>query len=208
MQHSNQLFFLYLAAMALAGCSNLRHQSSEVPVVEAGVAPEPSDAATAKETRSAPANPSRAHPGPQASKLPAPTHNAELLFQAIAAAGAQYRNGGRGHETGFDCSGLVVFVYRTAYGVDLPHNSRAQSDAGAPVARESLQAGDLVFFNTLRSPFSHVGIYVGDGKFIHAPKTGSKVRTENLRSRYWSTRYDGARRIAPEWLAADTAADR
>lgn len=134
-----------------------------------------------------------------------PPPNAELLFQAIAAAGSDYRHGGRRHGTGFDCSGLVAFVYQEAYSLHLPPNSRAQSEYGHAAARENLQPGDLVFFNTQRQPFSHVGIYLGDGKFIHAPKTGSKVRIESLLARYWSTRFDGARRILADLPGADYA---
>jgi cell wall-associated NlpC family hydrolase len=86
-------------------------------------------------------------------------------------------------------------VYREAWGIALPQNARAQSEFGIPIAAPDLQAGDLVFYNTLGAPFSHVGIYLGDGKFVHAPKTGADVRIERVDSRYWATRFDGARRI-------------
>lgn len=128
---------------------------------------------------------------------PAPTpQHTEALLQAIIALDTDYRYGGRSLTNGFDCSGLVAHVYKTAWGIDLPHNARAQSDFGTPVEASALRPGDLVFYNTLNQPYSHVGIYLGEGKFIHAPKTGARVRIESLRTSYWLRRFDGARRLA------------
>jgi cell wall-associated NlpC family hydrolase len=120
---------------------------------------------------------------------------AEALLQALTSIGVEYRNAGNSHANGFDCSGLVAHVYREAWGIALPQNARAQSQLGVSVTRAELQAGDLVFYNTLNAPFSHVGIYLGDGKFVHAPKQGAQVRTENMDGAYWTRRFDGARRI-------------
>lgn len=128
---------------------------------------------------------------------PARAERSEALLQALLALGVDYRNGGKSPATGFDCSGLVAYVYREAWGVRLPPNAAAQSRAGMPVSLAELQAGDLVFYNTQKQPFSHVGIYLGDGRFVHAPKTGAQVRIESLQSAYWAQRYDGARRIEP-----------
>lgn len=119
----------------------------------------------------------------------------EALLQAIIALDTEYKYGGASHAQGFDCSGLVAYVAKTAWGYELPHNALAQSRHGDAVPFEDLQAGDLVFFNTLNRPFSHVGIYIGNGRFIHAPKMGARVRTEQLHLRYWKTRFDGARRL-------------
>jgi cell wall-associated NlpC family hydrolase len=135
----------------------------------------------------------------------APSGN-DILFHALSAAGVDYRHGGRSQQAGFDCSGLVAFVYREAYGLALPHHTQAQSELGESVSASELQPGDLVFFNTQRKPFSHVGIYIGEGRFIHAPREGSVVRNENLRARYWSTRFDGARRLVPMAIAAASPA--
>jgi len=121
----------------------------------------------------------------------------EALLQAVLALGSDYRYGGESPRTGFDCSGLVAHVFEQAWGVHLPHSAEAQSEAGMPVSLTELKPGDLVFYNTQHRPFSHVGIYVGDGRFVHAPKTGARVRFERLRSRYWLSRFDGARRIRP-----------
>jgi cell wall-associated NlpC family hydrolase len=124
-----------------------------------------------------------------------PAERTEALLQALNAVGVSYRNGGNSHADGFDCSGLVAHVYREAWGISLPRTARGQSEYGVAVVRAELQPGDLVFYNTLNSPYSHVGIYLGDGKFVHAPKQGAQVRVERVDSSYWSRRFDGARRI-------------
>ena len=121
----------------------------------------------------------------------------EALLQAVLALGTQYRYGGESPQTGYDCSGLVAHVFERAWGIRLPHSARAQSEVGTPVSLAELQPGDLVFYDTQHRPYSHVGIYVGDGRFVHAPKTGARVRVESLHKRYWASCFDGARRIAP-----------
>lgn len=130
--------------------------------------------------------------------MPAPQvrpKRSEALLLALMALGVDYRDGGRSPATGFDCSGLVAHVFEQAYGVRLPRNTQAQSEAGLPINAEELEPGDLVFYDTLGRPYSHVGIYLGDGKFVHAPKAGSSVRMESVRSAYWIRRFNGARRI-------------
>ena len=129
--------------------------------------------------------------------VPARAERAEALLQALLALGLDYRYGGNSPVTGFDCSGLVAHVYLEAWNIRLPRNTLAQSEKGAPVSLAELQAGDLVFYDTLKRPYSHVGIYLGDGKFVHAPKAGAQVRIESLKSAYWSQRFNGARRIEP-----------
>jgi cell wall-associated NlpC family hydrolase len=128
-------------------------------------------------------------------KQPGTPRSPELVFQALATAGVPYRRGGQSLESGFDCSGLVAHVYREAFGIQLPHNARAQSRVGKPVSLAALEAGDLVFYNTEQRSFSHVGIYLGDHRFIHAPRPGAAVRVENMRTAYWVRRFDGGRRI-------------
>lgn len=120
----------------------------------------------------------------------------EMLFHVLTSIGVDYTYGGNSPVTGFDCSGLVAHVFREGYGISLPRNARGQSQVGEPVSADALRPGDLVFYNTLNQPFSHVGIYLGDGRFVHAPKTGSTVRIENLKSSYWLKRWNGARRVA------------
>ena len=118
-----------------------------------------------------------------------------VVFQALALLGVHYRLGGRAPATGFDCSGLVRHVFREARGLSLPDTSREMSRIGEKVGRDAMQPGDLVFYNTLRRAFSHVGIYLGDNRFFHAPSTGAEVRIENMDSPYWAPRFNGARRI-------------
>ena len=120
----------------------------------------------------------------------------ELVVRALSFVGVNYRHGGETPETGFDCSGLVRHVYRESLGLLLPRTSRDISRVGESVHRDALQPGDLVFFNTLRRGFSHVGIYLGEDRFVHAPAKGGEVRIEDMRKAYWVKRFNGARRIA------------
>jgi cell wall-associated NlpC family hydrolase len=119
-----------------------------------------------------------------------------LVNQAMNYLGIRYRFGGNSPETGLDCSGLVQTVFRNALGLDLPRTAREMASLGNRVTRSELQPGDLVFFNTMRRNFSHVGIYLGDGRFVHAPARGGAVRVESIGTAYWSKRFNGARRVA------------
>ncbi len=123
------------------------------------------------------------------------TRSPDALFVALASLGIDYRWGGRSPTSGFDCSGLVSHVYRDAFGLEIPAHTTAQSRLGIPVDLAQIETGDLVFYNTLGQPNTHVGIYIGDERFIHAPRTGAAVRIENMRNRYWTSRFSGARRI-------------
>jgi hypothetical protein len=130
-------------------------------------------------------------------ELPPPPQVADLLVSAIGLVGVPYRLGGNDMENGFDCSGFTRYLFEVHAGVVLPRRSQDQASASRfeDVPGFELQPGDLVFFNTLRRANSHVGIYVGDGRFIHAPRTGAVVRLEAMRSSYWLQRFDGARRL-------------
>lgn len=119
----------------------------------------------------------------------------ELVMYAMSLADTPYRFGGNSANGGFDCSGFVGHVYRHSLGVSMPRTSREISRVGKPISLSELSPGDLVFYNTQHASFSHVGIYIGDGKFVHSPKSGDMVRTEQMQMRYWLTRFDGARRI-------------
>ncbi|MDP2795841.1 MAG: C40 family peptidase [Sulfurisoma sp.] len=125
----------------------------------------------------------------------ASTNVQDALEQALDLIGIRYKRGGSSPETGFDCSGFVSHVFKEGLGLYLPRSSREISKAGEVVDKTELQPGDLVFFNTMRRTFSHVGIYLGDNLFVHAPRAGAKVRIEDMRARYWATRYNGARRV-------------
>lgn len=193
-----------LGASVLAGCATSPAPRPDPPaqdtvaafLVERGLAPPPPQA-----------------PSPQAADAPSGLEPAdadaterdgvaEPVVTALNFLGVGYRRGGNSAEQGFDCSGFTRHVYEVSLGIVLPR--RADEQAQAPelrrIARTALQPGDLVFFNTLGRTFSHVGIYVGDGRFIHAPRSGARVRVESMDSSYWRKRYTGARRA--ETLAA------
>lgn len=129
----------------------------------------------------------------------------QLLTTAMGLIGVPYRRGGTSEETGFDCSGFVRAIYQKTAGLTLPRLSAEQAAATEKIQKQDLKPGDLVFFNTMRRAFSHVGIYVGEGKFIHAPRTGAKVRIESMETSYWATRFNGARRVDTSDASAVTA---
>lgn len=122
----------------------------------------------------------------------------DVIISALSLTGIKYKFGGNSPETGFDCSGFVRYVFHNAANLTLPPTARAISQLGKTVKKDELQPGDLVFFNTLKSAFSHVGIYIGDNKFIHAPSSGKVVRVENIQAGYWSSRFNGAQRLDKE----------
>jgi cell wall-associated NlpC family hydrolase len=119
----------------------------------------------------------------------------DLALHAMGMLGINYKRGGSDPETGLDCSGMVRYVFKQALGRDLPRSAIEISRVGEDVSVQDLQAGDLVFYNTMRRGFSHVGIYLGDGKFIHSPSAGGQVRIESMELAYWKKRFDGARRV-------------
>lgn len=119
----------------------------------------------------------------------------ELVMNAMGFLGVPYRRGGNSAETGFDCSGFVRAMYQQTVGLILPRSADQQAAATRTIDKSELRPGDLVFFNTMRRTFSHVGIYIGDNKFIHSPRSGSEVRVEDMRMGYWQTRFNGARRV-------------
>lgn len=122
----------------------------------------------------------------------------DMLTQAMGLLGVPYRRGGSSEETGFDCSGFVRHLYEKSFGRLLPRRADEQAKATETIDRTELKPGDLVFFNTMKRAFSHVGIYVGDGKFIHAPRAGKAIRVDDMRSAYWQKRFNGARRVSSE----------
>jgi len=120
----------------------------------------------------------------------------DLVLSAMNFLGVRYTRGGNSVENGFDCSGFTRHIFEMSVGLVLPRRADEQAKANSLLAvrKDELKPGDLVFFNTMRATFSHVGIYVGEGKFIHAPRTGSAVRVEDMRDSYWAKRFTGARR--------------
>ena len=119
----------------------------------------------------------------------------ELALSALGMLDVPYKWGGNSARTGLDCSGFVKAVYSQAAGVQLPRLAAEQAQATQAIDLGQIQPGDLVFFNTMRRRYSHVGIYIGDNRFIHAPRTGAVVRVENMTQNYWQRRFNGARRV-------------
>ncbi|HTH10740.1 C40 family peptidase [Acidovorax sp.] len=119
-----------------------------------------------------------------------------LVLNAMGFLGVPYKRGGNSADTGFDCSGFVRAMYEQTVGLLLPRRADQQAAATQIIDKKELQPGDLVFFNTMRRSFSHVGIYVGDNKFIHAPRSGAEIRVEDMGVAYWARRFNGARRVA------------
>lgn len=114
---------------------------------------------------------------------------------AMSLTGVQYKYGGTSPDAGFDCSGFVRYVFQQAANMTLPHGARAISQVGQSIATQDLKPGDLVFFDTLKSAFSHVGIYIGNNRFIHAPSSGGGISIVDMTENYWRKRYNGARRL-------------
>jgi cell wall-associated NlpC family hydrolase len=131
----------------------------------------------------------------------------DLVSTAIGFLGIPYRRGGNSVETGFDCSGFVRAIYKETIGLVLPRSADQQANATQTIDKSELKPGDLVFFNTMKRTFSHVGIYLGEGKFIHSPRSGSTVRIEDMRIPYWNVRFDGARRVPTAQTASNSAAN-
>lgn len=119
----------------------------------------------------------------------------EVVMYAVSLADTPYRYGGTSPENGFDCSGFVGHVFRHSMGIALPRTSHEISQVGIALKDGQLRPGDLVFYNTQHRSFSHVGIFIGEGKFVHSPKSGSSIRVEKMSEKYWASRYNGARRI-------------
>lgn len=119
----------------------------------------------------------------------------DVAIYALGLIGVSYRFGGNTPDRGLDCSGLVRYVFQEVTGFNLPRTSKEMSVLGARIPRAELQPGDLVFFNTRRFAYSHVGIYLGDNRFVHAPSRGGDVEIAQLSHAYWQRSFNGARRL-------------
>ena len=186
-------FLLRPATLAAAAVFCLAAQAAPEPVADP-LLRLLQDKPTATENAAAPTAPADATPPGFVSKMR--DSASDMVVSAMNFLGVRYRRGGTSAEDGFDCSGFTRHVFESSLGLILPR--RADEQASAPglqkIKKDDLQPGDLVFFNTLKRTFSHVGIYVGEGKFIHAPRSGASVRVEDMRISYWTKRFTGARR--------------
>jgi hypothetical protein len=124
--------------------------------------------------------------------------SSSLVVHAMGYVGLPYTWGGGSFEDGFDCSAFVQAAFSRSLGLSLPRTATEQAHASQTIDRQDLQPGDLVFFNTLGHRFSHVGIYIGDGRFVHSPRSGAHIRLENFNGSYWQRRFTGARRVLTE----------
>lgn len=134
----------------------------------------------------------------------------DITSYALSLIGVDYKFGGNTPDQGLDCSGLIRYVFQQATGISLPRTAREQARVGESVARDKLQPGDLVFFNTRRFQFSHVGLYIGDNRFIHAPSRGGAVEVVSIDQRYWQKAFNGARRVVsslPDFSAVIPSAE-
>lgn len=127
--------------------------------------------------------------------LPHEQYAQEMVLFALGLLDTGYRFGGRNPEAGLDCSGMVAYIVENISGQRLPHNAAQIADRTRPIDMDELEPGDLVFFNTLKRRHSHMGIYIGDGRFVHAPSSRGRVRVERLDNRYFAQRIDGARTL-------------
>lgn len=130
---------------------------------------------------------------PALSGIQASGSGRDVVIYAMGLLDVDYQFGGSNPESGLDCSGMVSFIYRNAVGLDLPHNASRIASMGRVITKDELGAGDLVFFNTRGKSFSHVGIYMGEGRFIHAPSTNGKIRVDLLSADYYASRFEGGR---------------
>jgi cell wall-associated NlpC family hydrolase len=124
---------------------------------------------------------------------PASEKGNDVVLYALGLIDTDYRFGGKNPEAGLDCSGMVSYIYRTALGLKVSGSAADIARQTKPISRADLRPGDLVFFNTRNQPYSHVGIYIGDARFVHAPSTNGKVRIDNLADRYYAQRFEAAR---------------
>ena len=195
MQFSQQRRALVRAANAAALLLTLFAQPRTGLAQSAAQGPTPGGAPADRRLRPAATEPdSAAEPGVNlgvARALDAMIERAHSLI------GTPYRNGGNSPETGFDCSGLAGYLYRDILGFQLPRSAHQIWKFGKTVEREDLRPGDLVFYNTLKRPYSHVGIYLGDNRFIHSPTSGGQVNIVDMNQRYWAARWNGAKRVVP-----------
>lgn len=174
---NRHLLFVLISLITVSGCANkpiVTTQKNNSPTLDTPIS----------EQKSAPV--------PVANSADS---GSEIVLYALGLLNIDYRFGGNNPDAGLDCSGMTAYIYREALGIKLPHNAAQQSRLGASVNKKDLQPGDLIFFNTNGKSASHVGVYIGENKFVHAPSTNGKIKVTKLSDTYFSPRYEFARRI-------------
>jgi cell wall-associated NlpC family hydrolase len=192
--------FAALCVAVLAGCASPR-QSADVFIID------DQDVALALLSND-PIGTLASRKQARVQEAPSSDSSNPMIGEALDQLGIRYSYGGSSPDTGFDCSGLVAYSAQHGLGLKLPRNSSAIALMGASVDKTKLQPGDLVFFNTLGRRYSHVGIYLGEDKFVHSPSAGGVVRIEKMSMRYWAKRYNGARRLEGNLLATNNKSSR
>lgn len=186
------LVTLALAALLSNPLWAVPAENEDAPPAASEAAATPAEAPAAKtparETRSGKTSKQLADPEATAAVQ-------DLLLSAMGLIGVRYKYGGNTPESGLDCSGFIRYVFQTTVNISLPRTAFSMAQLGQPTEKSELKPGDLVFFNTLGRQFSHVGIYLGDNRFIHSPRTGRSVEIVDMRDRYWTSRWNGARRM-------------
>jgi cell wall-associated NlpC family hydrolase len=187
------------SSSALADDANLNASAGSTPSANAFGAPMSATPVVATTTDSSSSNTQSFLSG-VASKA------GTVVVGALNMIGVRYQWGGNSPDSGLDCSGFVRYVFRDTLGMTLPRRAEEMSQVGEKVKVSDLKPGDLVFFNTMRRTFSHVGIYIGDNKFVHSPSTGSKIRVDELDDSYWEKHFTGARRVETSFSGGDIKA--
>lgn len=185
---------MLVMALTMAGVSADELKASAPAAKEkahASIASVPAEAASAPAGK--PRRTSASGPARKVATDYAPAQ--DLLLSAMSLIGVKYKWGGNTPESGLDCSGFVRYVFQNSLNIILPRTSFNMSQMGETVDKQELKPGDLVFFNTLKRQFSHVGIYLGDNRFIHSPRTGRSIEVANMGDSYWTKRFNGARRM-------------
>ncbi len=134
---------------------------------------------------------------PASSRVVPSSAGEQIVIYALGLVGIDYRFGGKNPASGLDCSGMVAYIYKNALGINLPTNALLIAQIARPIDKNKLRPGDLVFFNTLQRPFSHVGIYIGEARFVHAPGTNGKIKISSLESAYYLRSYQSAATLFP-----------
>jgi cell wall-associated NlpC family hydrolase len=197
------LAIAFTTAMIAGSCSALAEEANMVPAVGSAISANAFGTAIQATTTPAADATGSSSKNTQSFLSGVASKAGTVVVGALNMIGVRYQWGGNSPDSGLDCSGFVRYVFRDTLGMTLPRRAEEMSQVGEKVKVSDLKPGDLVFFNTMRRTFSHVGIYIGDNKFVHSPSTGSKIRVDELDDGYWEKRFTGARRVETSLSGGD-----